>query len=385
MSTAISKVLNDISYSRGQLILFIAILFIGACSATHTHSKTPPTIQSQNFAWPFINAGDLLVRGGSTQGAPVNLDTAPSIYWQALQKNQTDGFEKDRMAILALQGTFRASFQFTEVAGFYAPYAPSRPYFSWGTEYVHVLEDRGDFISLQHTLVMFMKNEKEDTNGPIVMKHWRQDWQYQNPLQFQYSGNDQWHTHTLPSAQVKGQWSQSVYQVDDSPRYQARGQWQHLPSFSSWQSDSFTRPLPRREFSVRDDYQTLQGQHRLTLTPTGWVHQQSNQKMQTAPTRVLAQEIGLNRYERIIDPPLERAARNYWEKTGPYWLAVRYAWDNILRSRNEWQLQRKVDGRYLFEKHFAQAEKTGPADSITPYALQATVAATLNAHIRKTP
>jgi hypothetical protein len=74
----------------------------------------------------------------------------------------------------------------------------------------------------------------------------------------------------------------------------------------------------------------MQGQHTITLTPTGWIHQQNNQKLQQpsqqASQQVIAQEIGLNRYQRIIDQPLEEAAQKYWQDTGPYWLAVRKAW-----------------------------------------------------------
>ena len=153
--------INGINCSVKLSLAIVVIINIVACSSGQTDeaqqvNKTEaPTVVAQTFAWPFINADALPVRGGSTQGANVTLDTKSSEQWQALQESQLIGKERDRLAILALQGTFRTSFQFTEVAGFYESYTPSRPYFSWGTEYVHVLDDREDFISLQHTLVMF--------------------------------------------------------------------------------------------------------------------------------------------------------------------------------------------------------------------------------------
>jgi hypothetical protein len=156
--------------------------------------------------------------------------------------------------------------------------------------------------------------------------------------------------------QREGYWTQSVYQVDDSPRYQALGRWQHQPQFSSWQSDSFTRPLPRREFSVRSDYDIMQGTHSITLTPTGWIHQQNNQKLHQQSQQIIAQEMGLNRYQRIIDPALEVAAQQYWRNTGPYWQAVRGAWLTIMNTENAFQLRRKVDNNFLFAKHFSQAD-----------------------------
>ena len=59
-------------------------------------------------------------------------------------------FERDRRAILAMQGPHRASFDFLEVAGFTSGFSPAAPYQSWGTEYVYLVVDEGDFISLQH-------------------------------------------------------------------------------------------------------------------------------------------------------------------------------------------------------------------------------------------
>ena len=364
-----------------------AIISIAACSAgknEHTAQANEgkvAAVVAQTFAWPFISADALPVRGGSTQGADVTLDTQPSKYWQALKNSQLTGKQRDRLAILALQGTFRTSFQFTEVAGFYKNYTPSRPYFSWGTEYVHVLEESEDLISLQHTLVMFFTTPEGQVSDPMVMKHWRQDWQYQQKLQFNYHGKNQWHKQKSPEAQQTGQWTQSVYQVDDSPRYQAVGHWQHQPQFSSWNSATFTRPLPRREYSVRSDYDIMQGQHSITLTPTGWIHQQNNQKLQQTSQHVIAQEIGLNRYQRIIDRPLNEAAQKYWQDTGPYWQAVRGAWQEILSTQDTVQLKRKVDDRFLFEKHFSQADVFAHTSNVNEHTLNAMVTATITPHV----
>jgi hypothetical protein len=94
-----------------------------------------------------------------------------------LQEAGLTGFERDRRAILAMQGAYRTRFQFVETAGFMPDRAPPQPYFSWGFEFVHVLEERGDFISLQHTVVMYFQGEDGSVAQPAVMKHWRQDWQ----------------------------------------------------------------------------------------------------------------------------------------------------------------------------------------------------------------
>ncbi len=49
------------------------------------------------------------------------------------------------------------SFEFLETVGFTETHKPARPYQSWGTEFVYVVEDKGDFISLQHILVMYFE------------------------------------------------------------------------------------------------------------------------------------------------------------------------------------------------------------------------------------
>ena len=384
-----------VGYSRTFFISLslLALIGINACAVSQSEANTeaqqpkmsdkrPPTaIVSQNFAWPFMSADALPVRGGSTQGAEVTLALNASEHWQKLQNSQLTGKQRDRLAILALQGTFRTSFQFTEVAGFYADYTPSRPYFSWGTEYVHVLQESEDFISLQHTLVMFFASSDGGASQPMVMKHWRQDWQYQHELHFDYKGKNTWVKHVSVDHPREGYWTQSVYQVDDSPRYQAVGRWQHQPQFSSWQSDNFTRPLPRREFSVRNDYEIMQGTHSITLTPTGWIHQQNNQKLQQQSQKIIAQEMGLNRYQRIIDPALEAAAEQYWYDTGRYWQAVRAAWLAIMNSEDAFQLRRKVDNNFLFAKHFSQADAFATSTDIDVDELNRFVLATIEPYI----
>ena len=95
---------------------------------------------------------------------------------------------------------------------------------------------------------------------------------------------------------------QSVLQVDDSPRYAARGRWQHAGGVSTWISDETWRPLPRREFSVRKDYDVLVGTNRHTITPHGWVQEENNLKLAMPVGKAyLAREYGVARYERIRD------------------------------------------------------------------------------------
>jgi hypothetical protein len=129
-----------------------------------------------------------------------------------------------------------------------------------------------------------------------------------------------------------------------------------------WAGETTWRPLPRREFSVRSDYDIVEGRHGIVITPIGWLHVQDNWKRvagesegEDGPTRYLAHEYGLDRYERIVAPTLE-AADQYWLKTGSYWAEVRRAWAEVFARHDRITLQAEIGGRRLFEEHFDYAE-----------------------------
>lgn len=315
------------------------------------------------FSWPYADACNMQPRGGSTQGGQLTLDDKPHLDWLALQDESLSKFERDRRAILAMAGAYRTSFDFLEVVGYTEGYEPARPYQSWATEYVHVIEDRDDFISLQHIMVMVYQQENGELSKPMVMKHWRQDWQYQKRDLFSYAGDGNFEKQRLPKKEVAGQWAQAVYQVDDSPRYESIGRWEHYPNFSTWISAETWRPLPRRESTVRDDYQVLIGHNRHTIVPTGWVHEENNYKVvldesgsAAKPTAYLARELGLNRYERIKDFDFS-AGFEYWEATAAFWKDVRIAWQNIVEDNKGFHLSEVRDGVPLFAPLFGYAEE----------------------------
>lgn len=350
-------------HSRALLALLLGSSLLPAQAYEADKPKASGTLP---YAWPFLEAEEMAYRGGTTKGSEVTLDESPAPAWKTLQESDGSGVDKDRLAILAMAGQFRVSFQFVETMGFTADYAPPRPYFSWGTEEVRVLEEREDFISLQHTLVMFFEGEDGKVEGPMVMKHWRQDWSYEDADLHTFRGDRSWERETRPAESVKGTWTQAVYQVDDSPRYEVVGRWDHDGGVSTWTSDSCWRPLPRREFSVRDDYNVLDGIHRITLTPTGWVHNQDNRKLLVkdgqAP-QCLAIETGINRYERITAPDLASGSDEYWNRTGAYWKEVREAWADVFRNQDRFALKAEAEDKKLFQHHFGFAAEIGEAGS----------------------
>lgn len=342
--------------SFGIAFFVIAWVCFGCVDAAATEATHP----RYTFSWP-LDEDAPKPRGGTTRGAPVLLDKTASPAWQSLQEKEISSFERDRRAILAMAGTYRVTFDFLEVAS-YGPDRPA-PYQSWGTEKIYVDRDSGNLISLVHILEMRVLDEHGKVSEPMVTKHWRQDWQYEPATIVEYRGHNRWERRKLDPRHTRGMWSQTVYQVDESPRYASIGRWEHnSSSFSTWLSGETWRPLPRREWSMRDDYQALIGTNRHTIHPTGWTQEENNLKAVLTPARQLddtqpfrGREYGFARYERIKDFDFA-AADEYYEKTKAFWNQVRSRWNEVFDKRGHASLRGPVDKLGLFHPLFAQAD-----------------------------
>lgn len=288
------------------------------------------------FSWP-VGPEAPAPRGGTTRGAPVQLDTEPSAEWRALQAPGLTAQERDRRAILAMAGSYRVAFDFLEVVNFGGDGARPRPYQSWGTEKVYVDRNEPGFVSLVHILEMRVVQADGKLSEPMVTKHWRQDWRFEPAFVIEHANGDTWKRRELSATERRGLWSQHVYQVDESPRYGSIGRWEHNASFSSWISGDTARPLPRREWSVRKDYQLLLGTNRHTVGPRGWVQEENNLKQATgdAPLPFVGREYGVARYERLKYADFA-AADKYYADTREYWDWVMEVWGEV------WSKQRTV-------------------------------------------
>jgi hypothetical protein len=341
------------------------------------------------FGWGSIPVDRAESRGGTSKGAPVTLAKPVALPSPAMAAAKDD-FERDRAAILSLAGEYRVSFHFLETLGLTENFQPDRPYHSWTTERVHLVEDTGNRISLQHTLEMYFLEDDGKVSEPSLVKHWRQDWTYEDREILAYLGDSTWEERTVGSDEVKGAWSQAVFQVDDGPRYETFGHWEHRGNLSCWTSKAFLRPLPRREQSVRKDYEVLDGFHRIVLTPTGWLHEQhawkrvagEASKDSAAAPAFLAAEIGLDRYERITAPELT-ASRDYWEKTKPYWAIVRRVWSETLATNERFRLEDKVKGDTLYNLLSAPADALAEGtEAFDPAAAEAEVREAIAAFVK---
>lgn len=257
-------------------------------------------------------------------------------------------FEQDRKAILAMAGEFVVRFQFLETAALRDGYELTKPYLADATEIVEIVEDSGSRIDLQHLLLV-------GDNGRVV-KHWRQTWTYEPSHVYEFRGNRTWVPRAVERQEAQGGWSQVVYQVDDSPRYAAVGRWRHVGNLSSWESKAW-RPLPRREYTKRSDYDVLVARNRHTITPAGWVHEQDNYKLVLgdAAQPVIALEAGLNVYTRTAEVDFSKV-RDYWAATKEFWSDVRTAWTGVLDGSRTVHLEASWQERPLYQHMFALAQ-----------------------------
>lgn len=339
----------------------IAVLLCVACAAVadETATKSAGAAPRYTFSWP-LEVDALKPRGGTTKGPPVALDKEQSAAWRKLHEPGMSALDRDRNAIRAMAGTYRVTFDFLEIVAFAPQEKRNAPYQSWGTEKVYVDSDDGNTISLVHILEMRIIQQDGSVSDPMVIKHWRQDWQYQPTHIVEYRGHDRWERRKLSAAESRGAWSQTVYQVDESPRYASVGRWQHADSFSTWLSGDTWRPLPRREWSVRDDYQVLIGTNRHTIEAAGWVQEENNLKAvladkKAAATSYQAREYGVARYERIRDADFA-AADQYYQRTRAFWDQVRDDWSDVFAKQGEVTLKGPVDKLGLYRPLFARAD-----------------------------
>ncbi|KWV92099.1 DUF6607 family protein [Erythrobacter sp. YT30] len=250
-------------------------------------------------------------------------------------------FEADRQTILSMAGDYKVTFDMQESTAWMEGYEPLDPKKSGGYESVRVVEDTGTKIVLQHLLVVGSEDD------PYVVKHWRQDWEYEPEQILTYEGGDTWELTDVPEAMRAGRWSQTVYQVDDSPRYAGWGEWETSLGVKRWRSNWTTRPLARRD-AVRDPiYDRYVGINRHQITPTGWIHWQDNTKMMpdtdgSGEMVPVVQEYVLNTYERFDDYNVA-AADSYWGKTEGYWQAVRDKWDEVAAANNGIRIEQEAN------------------------------------------
>lgn len=247
-------------------------------------------------------------------------------------------FEQDRADILAMAGNYKVRFDMQESTRWDSAYTPLDRKISGGHEVVRVVEDTGRKIVLQHLLVVEMEGQSH------IIKHWRQDWEYEPARVLVYSDRNAWTFEDVPERMRTGRWSQTVWQVDDSPRYGGWGQFETQGGVRRWRSNWTWRPLARRDAVRKPVYDRYLSINRHQNTPDGWIHWQDNSKMgpKNGKLAPIVQEYVLNSYTRF-DGYDVKAADDYWAATKDYWAAIRAEWDRIAAAKGGIAIQEEAE------------------------------------------
>ncbi len=310
-----------------------------------------------NHLKAFLGAGLIALACTTTQA----LAHPPMVAEQA-----APDFQRDRADILAMAGNYRVRFDMQESTRWDGGYTPLEKKTSGGYEVVRVIEDSGRKIVLQHLLVV--QHEGKD----MVIKHWRQDWEYEPSRVLAYTDRHTWKWQDVPENMRAGRWSQTVWQVDDSPRYGGWGKFETQGAMRRWVSNDSWRPLARRDAVRNPVYDRYLSVNRHQNGPDGWIHWQDNIKMGPKNGKLvpIVQEYVLNTYTKF-DGYNVKAADDYWAATREYWAAVRAEWDRIAREKGGIGIQEEADtgtvisGQLMQLADDIQSGKTTTAHAIT--------------------
>ncbi len=269
--------------------------------------------------------------------------------------SQAQNTNQDKQSIKSMCGCFEVEFNFAETFSYSedSSYLPSKVKHAGALEWAQLVSESDNKLVIQHLLVV------GNPENPMIIKHWRQDWLYQNTNLYEFYADNKWNYKKLTNDQVKGQWTQKVYQVDDSPRYEGSSSWIHVDGKNYWENTT-DAPLPRREYTKRSDYNVTKRGNRHEIVEEGWIHDQDNDKIiRETNTKdvVIAQEKGINFYNKVEDSKCEAAVK-WWEENKDFWSNVRSAWDEIYSKNKDLKLAEKVEGKRLYEVLFSMDIKT---------------------------
>jgi len=263
--------------------------------------------------------------------------------------------EQDHKAIKNMCGCYEVTFNFVETFNYSSDslYKPSKSKSETAIEWVQLVEENNNKVSLQHLL------QVGTTEKPYIVKHWRQDWLFENTDFLLFNGGNNWIYQKENADTVKGQWTQKVFQVDDSPRYEGTATWVHVDGKSFWENTT-PAPLPRREYTKRSDYNlTIRG-NRHEIVANGWIHDQDNSKVIREDGKediVLAKEKGYNTYVKLPNDKCS-AAQDWWIKNESKWQLVRNKWSEIYGRNKDLSLENKVDNKLLYKYLFSEDYKS---------------------------
>ena len=259
-------------------------------------------------------------------------------------------YSKDVESIKKMTGCYKVTFQNAETFSLDKDYKYHDRFKSGpALEWIFVDSEKEGMVSLQHILIA----------GPHMIKHWRQEWVYEETSLYHYEGDKVWTPRELSAEETQGMWTQKVYQVDDSPRYECSAPWIRYNDKNYWEC-SANAPLPRREFSKRSDYNIMKRTNRHEIVANGHIHDQDNIKVvkNGALVKPLVMEKGLNTYDSVPNHLCQKAV-DWWKQHKGFWFNVRSVWDEVYGKRETMKFHNKVEGQTLWQGLFALDEAYG--------------------------
>ncbi len=269
-----------------------------------------------------------------------------------------------------MAGPYRVSFDFLEVVRYDPSLKPDAPYQSWGTEYrvrrrgpagLHRAPARpGDARAAGRR-----QGERADGGAPLAA-----GMALRGAASARVRGRaTAWARRAVPADERRGAWVQSVLQVDDSPRYAARGRWKHEGGLSTWISGRDLAPAAaarvQRAQGLRragrhqppHHHAGRAGCRRRTISSSRW---------RSEARRLLAREYGVARYERIRDydfGPGETLLSSAPSRSGPR-CAPRGA--SSRRDAAASRCARRSTRAQLFMPFFEYAQKLADGAAVRP-------------------
>jgi|TARA_B100000780_G_C21126193_1_gene457046 hypothetical protein len=296
-----------------------------------------------------------------------------------LINNKTHAQEKgtkadDIKSIKKMCGCFEVSFNFAETYSenenyeFYDRYSAKAP-----AEWATIVGEDETRIQIQHILVV---------GETMTVKHWRQDWVYQSPYRYDYIKDQKWSLKNLELTKASNRnWTQKVFQVDDSPRYEGTSKWIYDNKQAYWESTA-DAPLPRRDNTKRSDYNVLRRRNRNFITDSGWRHEQDNEKIYRTEQldSTLVYEKGVNIYKKVDDKRCQPAI-DWWEINKDFWQIVRNEWDIAFDKKSDLQVQLKSEGKSLIKTMYVLNDEWNQKKKPSKKKWQKKIKSTINNYI----
>jgi hypothetical protein len=241
--------------------------------------------------------------------------------------------EKGKQGIKSRAGCFLVDYSFVETEALKPGYSKDNRVYDVNREKSIkewiVAEDLSPTrIKLQH--VLFMSDMTGKVREETMLKHTGEDWQYNAPFLYDYSGGLTWNV--KPLKDTPNLWTRRITSLDDGLRYQCAAAWDQKTAYPDWRCEDYA-PIPGRESRDmgRKDYEGLQRTSRIISYDSNWLERENNVKTIEEDSKhiPLVKELGKTWYVRLPDKECS-AAQGFVKERMAFWKLLQDSWDQVL-------------------------------------------------------